>query len=253
MHRAPIYINSLFVGTPNDATVRARIINGTEAREICNQLHYDALSYIYSATITMADAIRGIKQNFFTWATVKLYYTAFYSCRALLALDGICVFYVGTKPFSLEGRAGNNPQKQTGQTHKVVLDEFKRQSVVPLLISQHIGYDEPLIWLMAKREEANYKMAKFQEPNVPKHFQKIVDSGIRQALTAYLQDSSDIYLFDEDHAMVAYPLRTLQCAYDKLKTFSHLKLTNAEVRHLCELFKDNQGHPIPEVHKMIRD
>ncbi len=105
---------------------------------------------------------------------------------------------------------------------------------------------------MTKREEANYKVAKFQEPNVPEHFQKFTDLGIRQALTTYIQDSSNIYLFDADYAIVAYPLKILQYAYDKMKTFDNLNLTDGEISYLCSLFKDNHGL-IPEIHKMIRD
>jgi hypothetical protein len=252
MHKAPTYIGTLFPSNPSDTDVKSYVINSAKAVQIRNRLHNDAISYIYSATITMGDAVRGIKQNLFTWATVKLYYVTFYSCRALLALDDICIFYVGTKPFSLEVRSGNSPQKKKGQTHKIVLNEFKNQSVMPRLISQDIEYVPPLQWLMTKREEANYKVAKFQEPEIPEHFQKIADIGIKQALTTYIQDSSDIYLFDADHAIVAYPLKTLQNAYGKMKTFGNLNLTDREKSYLCSLFKDNHG-PIPEIHTMIRD
>ncbi len=252
MHKAQAYIGTLFSGTPSEAIVKAHIINSAEATQICDHLHNDAISYIYSATITIGDAIQGIRQNLFTWATIKLYYATFYSCRALLALDDICIFYVGRRAFSIEVRAGNSPQRKQGTTHRVVLNEFKNQGVVTRLVSQDIGYDDPLDWLMTKREDANYRSAKFQEPNVPKHFQKIVASSIRSVLTTYLQDSSDSYLFDPDHAMVAYPLKTLQYAYNKMKTFNNLSLTDEEVRYLCKLFRDKQG-PIPEIHTMIRD
>ena len=251
MHKAQTYIGTLFTGTPPDAIVKAHVINRAEATQICSYLHNDALSYLYSATVTVGDAIRGIRQNLFTWATVKLYYATFYSCRALLALDDICIFYVGRKPFSIEARAGNSPRRKQGQTHKVVLDEFVSQRVVSQLISQPIGYDDPLDWLMAKRENANYRLAKFEEPNIPDHFQKIVTLGVRQALTAYLQDSSNIYLFDVDHAIVAYPITTLQHAYDRMRTFDNLRFTDREMSYLCGLFRDNQG-PIPEAHKMIK-
>lgn len=250
MHKAQAYIGTLFPGTPSDTVVKAYTFNSAEASQVRNRLHNDAVSYIYSATVTIGDAIRGIRENLFTWATVKFYYATFYSCRALLALDDICIFYVGRKAFSVEVRAGNSPQRKQGQTHKVVLNEFKNQGIVSTLISQTIGYDDPLDWLMTKRENANYRSAKFQEPNIPDHFQNIVDSGIRPLLTAYLQ--SDIYMFDADHAMVAYPLKTLQYAYNKLKTFGSLTLTYEEVKYLCDLFNDNHG-PIPEAHKMIRD
>lgn len=251
MHQAPTYIIRTLFPDTSIANVKVYAISQAEAIQIRNHLYNDFLSYIYSATVTIGDAIQGIRHNLFTWATVKLYYATFYACRALLALDDICIFYLGSKPFRIEAIVGKTPQSKKGQTHQVVLDEFKSQGVVPLLNSQNIGSDDPLKWLLSKREEANYRVAKFQEPNVPEHFQKIVDLGIRQTLTAYLQDSSHTYLFDAEHAMVAYPLITLRYAYDKMKAFSNLRLTDTEISYLCSLFKDKHG-PIPEAHNMIR-
>jgi CRISPR/Cas system-associated protein Csx1 len=180
-----------------------------------------------------------------------LYYATFYACRALLALDDVCIFYVRTKPFCLKCVSGKTPTRKNDTTHKVVLNEFQNQQIVPRLFSQTIEYKDPLEWLMDKREDSNYRFPKFQEPNVPKYFEKIISSGIRTVLTTYLQDSSDIYTFDADHAMVAYPLKTLQYAYSKLKTFNHLRFEKNDTKYLCGLFRDNNG-PIPEVFKMIK-
>jgi hypothetical protein len=170
--------------------------------------------------------------------------------RSLLALDGICIFYVNTKAFAIQAQAGQSPRKRNGQTHKIVLEEFKNQNPGHLLLSQTIEYKDPLNWLMEKREHANYKIAKFCEPHIPSHFIKIVSNGLRLAIKDYLNDSLNLYLFDPDHAMLAYPLRVIQIAYQKINTPGAFSLRKSEIQYLCKLFKDKSG-PIPEMQSML--
>ncbi|MBI1925100.1 hypothetical protein HYR99_12735, partial [Candidatus Poribacteria bacterium] len=167
----------------------------------------------------------------------------------MLALDGVCLFYIGTKPFILEAKPGNMARKEKGQTHKIVLDEFEKQKTVPYLLSQSIGLTQPLDWLMEKREEANYRNAKFWEPIPPAHFEKIMGIGVRRAINAYLSDTTGIYLFDPSHAILAYPLRALEYAFNKLKTRG-LTLSDNDIRYLRQLFRDRDG-PIPDMYNMI--
>ena len=121
MHQAPTYIIRTLFPDTSIANVKVYAISQAEAIQIRNHLYNDSLSYIYSATVTIGDAIQGIRHNLFTWATVKLYYATFYACRALLALDDICIFYLGSKPFRIEAIAGNTPQSKKGQTHHVII------------------------------------------------------------------------------------------------------------------------------------
>jgi hypothetical protein len=248
MHRAPQYIQGFPFGNHGNPTTYA--LNSSEANDIREYLKEDAIDYIYSATITVADALRGIEQSLFSWATVKLYYATFYSCRALLALDGDCIFYFNNKPYIIKAVAGNISVKGKGATHKVVLDEFKRAYRTSKLISQQIDYLDVITWLMNKREEVNYKLARFQEPNIPDLFLKINISGIRTMTQAYLQDSSYLYLFDKDHAMVAHPLKMLQHAYGEMHSLG-LEMTDEDVQTLSILFKDKKGL-IPEFQRMIK-
>jgi hypothetical protein len=218
---------------------------------LLNHLKGDAVSYTYSATVSIGDAISGVRKELFTWTTVKLYYSTFYAFRALLALNGVCIFYIGRKPYCIEVKPGQTAKKRAGQTHKVVLDEFKNRNIEPSLLSQQIDLEDPLVWLISKREDANYKDAKFCEPNVPNHFKKIVDFGLRQAVKEYLLDTSSLYLFDPDHAILAYPLKTLQILYEQIVSPGNFNFRDEEVSYLCQLFSDQQG-PIPEMNSVLR-
>jgi len=250
-HKAQNYLSTILVGLTNPKII-TKYLNLAESNTLANHLKNDAAGYIYSSIVSIGNAFQSLEEELSTWATVKLYYATFYAFRALLALDGICIFYVGSKPFSINAQPGHAPIRREGQTHKVVLEEFKKQNSGHLLLSQTIEYDDPLNWLMEKREYANYKEAKFSEPTIPKHFKKIVDNELRLALKDYLTDTSNIYLFDPDHAMLAYPLRVLQLANQKINSGGFFPLEKNEIQYLCKLFNDRLG-PIPEMQKMLND
>jgi hypothetical protein len=253
MHQAQSYItNNLLPGTPPISTIRSYALSQSESSSLLKNLKSDAVSYTYSATVSMGDAISGASKNLFTWTTVKLYYSTFYAFRALLALNGICIFYVGKKPYCIEVQPGRSANKRDGQTHKIILNEFRSRNIEPSLLTQQIDLEDPLEWLMAKREDANYKNAKFCEPSIPKHFRKIVDFGLRRAVREYLLDTSSLYLFDPDHAILAYPLKTLQALYKEIVSPGNFTPKKEEIVYLCQLFNDQQG-PLPEINSVLRE
>jgi hypothetical protein len=258
-HHAQVYINTtLFPGNPASSHIENRSINQTEANALLRHLKNDAVSYIYSSIVSVGNAILSIRKELLTWATVKLYYATFYGVRSLLAINGVCIFYIKTSPtkttpFILTVQAGQIAKKGNGQTHKLVLSEFrKRNNIEPRLLSQYIGLQDPLEWLIERREEANYKTAKFLEPQVPRHFDKIIDHGLRRVIKEYLCDTSDLYMFDPDHAILAYPLRGIQIACKKLWMSGDFSLKSDEISYLCQLFNDQSG-PIPEMHALLKN
>ena len=106
MHRANAYVGTLFQGTPVASVITSHVLKQSEATTLQRHLQNDAVSYIYSSAISIGDAIGGIQRELLTWATVKLYYATFYACRAMLALDGVCIFYIGTKLLFLRQSLG---------------------------------------------------------------------------------------------------------------------------------------------------
>jgi hypothetical protein len=65
---------------------------------------------------------------------------------------------------------------------------------------------------MKRREEANYKLARFPDPQAHEHFETIVETGLRRAIAAYIHDDAYLYTFDPDHAMLALPVEALKLA-----------------------------------------
>ena len=125
---------------------------------------------------------------------------------------------------------------------------FRHHNLDPFLLSQPIGVEDPLDWLMNLREDANYKVARFVEPDIPEHFLKLSKIGIRRACQAYLTDK--IYLFDPDHAILAYPLALLERTCSAFQEYSLLMQKKEDITFLQGLFSDNKG-PMAHVLKIF--
>lgn len=196
------------------SVVGAVCLSHYEATIVENKLYEDACKSLYSSIVSIADALRGIEDQYYTWGGVKLYYSVFYSIRAALALDRYCIFYVGKKPkwtYVAPGAIPNNPSPRSLQnTHKIVLNLFRAKRPGADILSQTIGSDDPFAWMMERREEFNYKHAKFSEPEPPPCFRFVARSGMRKSVIAYIEDDTSLFAFDEDHAILAYPIQVLK-------------------------------------------
>lgn len=248
MQETQAFINKLSQNiTPVEITRHA--FDFATANTLSDCLKNDAANYLYSSAVSIADAINGLRRGLVSWATVKLYYSTFYSCKGILALHNIGVIYIGTKPYVVEAISGKIISKSSGTTHKIVLSEFKSRNFEHSLLSQDISLVQPLDWLIEKRESANYKNSRFSEPITPDHFKKILDIGLRKSINAYVVDP-DTYAFDPDHAILAYPIKTLKIAYSLLEKEGK-SWSNDEKKYISSLFKDESG-PITEIYKMFQ-
>lgn len=119
-----------------------------------------------------------------------------------------------------------------------------------MLLSQSIGAVPPLTWLVERREQANYGSARFSEPRAPDHFAAVEREGVRRLVQAYTGDLRHAYTFDEDHAMLAYPIKVVgTLAEDLNRKGQSLDITEeAFLRSLC---CDRKG-PIEPLLKAFR-
>ncbi len=183
-----------------------------EAEILADKLANDSQKSIYSSLLSIADALQGLEQGFSTWPTIKLYYCTFYAVRALLALENVCLYYSEKKEFWVESIASafpaRAPTKVRGSTHKFVFSIFEQEFSNSPLLSQAIDGVAPFEWLMSKREDANYRIARFLEPAENQLFRFVRGHGIRKLCVEYLKD--DVFAFDRDHAILAYPLYLLR-------------------------------------------
>jgi hypothetical protein len=127
-----------------------------------------------------------------------------------------------------------------GTTHKAVLNLFGEAFAGDQLLSQPIAGEPALEWLTSRREEANYKQGRFLDPDVPAHFVQVTQLGFRRAINAYLAEPSLLYVFDADHAMVAFPLATLMRVRAELRS-QNLQVDTKGSKFLSALGRDKRG------------
>lgn len=183
-----------------------------EAAILIAKLDNDSQRLIYSSLLSIADAFRGLELNYTTWSLVKLYYSCFYSIRAILALANVCLYYEGKKGFWIESIAGKfkvrSPSKAKGSTHKFAFSVYEHLFPRSPLLSQSIDSRTPFEWFMSAREDANYNISRFTEPGDSPYFSILKKNSPRRLCVEYLRD--DTFAFDPDHAALAYPLFILK-------------------------------------------
>jgi len=240
MHVGPQYIHGILPASPTKADALSLRLSAANVEGLRQSLLADSNNYYYSAIVSFFDAFLGLDQRLFTWCTVQFYYCVFYCLRSLLALKGHCVFYVNEKPFACSDAIGSSARSCGGTTHKVVLGLFSEVFSGDPLLSQPIGGEPALTWLTNRREEANYRQGRFLDPEVPAHFVKVTELGFRRAVGAYLDDRSSLYVFDADHAIIAFPLALLLRARSELQS-RNLQLQPEGSRFLAGLGRDKNG------------
>jgi hypothetical protein len=98
MHLAQQQLNTIY---QSQHTTSIPLTNA-QASMLERSLIQDSMAYTYSGIISLANAISGLEHGAYSWSTVKAYYSSFYFLRAILALNKICIFYIGTKPYNIK-------------------------------------------------------------------------------------------------------------------------------------------------------
>jgi hypothetical protein len=183
-----------------------RPINHIEASGLARVFTNDSPAVAQAAFASLVDAILAVSGRRFTWATVKLYYFVFYAIRSLLLIGGTHVFYVNSRPYSILAKSGAVFHRRSGTSHGITFSEFRSSYSADALISQPIGiYNDPLEWMENLRNAASYSTAPFPDPQPPDCFIP-QQQRLRRWISDYFAEGTPIYPFQQEHAVIAYPI-----------------------------------------------
>lgn len=168
----------------------------------------------YKGVISMAEAWQSISHKHFSWATVQLYYATFYLLKVSLMAKDVCLlragrdlFYLKTKTNEYYFKAGDNTDhKGTMVTHAHLFGN------ADIILGNNIDGVSAYEWLMAKREEVNYKDVKFHEPSEPDFWGVLNTEFTQKGIESTFQTLIDDFLlvgFQADYAIAAVPLQRL--------------------------------------------
>lgn len=159
----------------------------------------------YAAVVSYAEAMAGLQHGSISWSIVRLYYSCFYSLRALLLLEDVV-------PFNCRGEmlldiSGGKFFKGGASSHHWNWTWLRK--IVQLGGSWFLSSDSEEAYerLRKHRENVNYTHA-FTDQN----FHRCLISGesdLIKRFRSYRDDGPFLYTYLADHLAIAYPTKLI--------------------------------------------
>lgn len=217
------------------------VLSAADCQGLSAASRNDAHDYWYSGLVSFGEACAAAQRSSFAWATIKSYYAAFYLSRAFLGFTGASIEYLHTqnklRHIAVVANPGSSPRRVTGNTHDSILKEVEASGAIPRLRGQPVAGQDVASWLIGSRNSANYTIARFPDPEPTTVLESVAKNGVRRSLQAYVEDDSQLYPFDPDHAMMAYPVAVAK----ELISAEPPDFSDADEGHLSALFRDQAG------------
>lgn len=205
------------------------VVTQSNFGQLENALKEDSGNTLYKGALTLLEALTSISKGNQSWAIVKFYYASFYFLRVLFGARGFGMIKCKGEIYTLKIEPGATATKQTGKRfngqdtrgdHKTTIYIFEKV-IGPgdLLLSNNIQGGSVLEFMMNSRESVNYRQPTFSEPNFDFFDGSITsEEGISKWTESYIQDTSGIFLFLEQHSCIATPIYLLKKARSELSS-----------------------------------
>lgn len=210
-------------------------------------LQYDIDSFFVNGLISFASAFTSLKKDSYSWAFIQSYYSIFYLARAFSGLNDYAVVYKESKPYGIKIQPAESFSKLKGNSHEVVLTQFKNYLSSDILLANTIENMSPVDWFNTKRNLINYTLNPQTDPIPPINLFQY-KTEFRKWISTYFADFSHTYTFDPTHCYLAYPLQLFFRIY-RYYSDNNLKLTCLDEEKMFffkNSFSDNKG-PIPVI------
>ncbi len=224
--------------------------NYTLSRGQANQLSYDLLEdatdLFFKGLLSLSEALNSTSRSYYSWATIKLYYSVYYFIKASLASKGIAMIR-NKSLFYLFAREGAKPVKKSpkgyNSDHSGTIFHFQDLFPNDILLTNMIEDESVYIWLMHRREQVQYRERSFQEPNNPYFWyhiiEKIKQRNLDDLITEYINDKY-ILCFQEEHSCMAAPIKRIILTYNDLKNAGiKINLDDGQRKKIIELLTVN--------------
>lgn len=185
-----------------------------QAKDLSNCLNDEISSYYFKSLLSYLESIPAIVSKNYSWATVRLYYSVYYSTRAFLACKDIAFLRAERTLYYIKTKENESFVKCDDTTdHKGTIKTLaKLYGNQDLLLSNSIDDIPAYDWMMKKREEVNYKDIDFHDPNPPDFWstidQTLVTGTIEQIVDSLVKDEW-IQCFQNDYGILGIPTKRL--------------------------------------------
>lgn len=190
----------------------------------------------YSAVVSYAEALSGLKQGSISWSIVRLYYSCFYSIRALLLLGDVVPFNSGGDEMLLDivGAKFAKGGRSSHHWNWTAIRKIARLSATWYLSQDsQDAYDQ----LREYRENVNYTHV-FTDPNFHQCL-ITAEPDLTKRFRSYRDDGAFVYTYLADHLAIAYPTKLI-FALDAKMRGSAINFEADRVSHIKKIwtFKD---------------
>ena len=193
-----------------------------QAQQLHSALGTEVTEYYYKSILSLIEAIEALREDLYSWTTVKLYYSAYYSTKAYLLLYDYAILRAERRLYYIKARPGEAFVKCTNTTdHKAAFELLCKFFPGDYLLSNTVDSISAYDWIMSKREEVNYRDISFHEPNPPEFWETInhelCSASVLELIDRLVHDSSGLYCFQADYAILGVPLKRLELTVSSMK------------------------------------
>ena len=193
----------------------------------------------YAAVVSYAEALSSIKRDSISWSIVQLYYSCFYSIRALLLLNQVVPFNCSGERF-LDISSAKFLKGGTSSHH---WHWPSIKNVTRLTSNWFLSEDsqESYAKLRAYRENVNYTHP-FTDPN----WHQCLVSGetdLGKRFRSYRDDNEFLYTYLTDHLAIAYPTKLI-FTLDESMISASINLEPEKVAHIKKIWSIRDRCPI---------
>lgn len=228
-----------FSNKPAGVSYNRFIPSTSDISAISSTMNDALVGSAYAAALSYAEAISGLQKGSISWSIVRLYYSCFYSLRAMLILNNVIPFNCGGE--MLLDIKNNSFLKGGKSSHHWNWGTLRKIPCMNKCWFLSSDSQEAYEKLREHRENVNYTHG-FTDPN----FHRCLISGesdLGKRFRAYRDDDKFIYTYLADHLAIAYPTMLL-LDLEKSMRKSSIKLSTENIDYLNKVWSIKDKCPI---------
>jgi hypothetical protein len=216
-------------------------------------LKSDIDAFIVNGLISFSSAINSLNKNNYSWSFIQCYYSLFYFARAFIGLNDFAIVYKDSKPYGIKIQPSSGFIKLKGNSHDVVLSQFKKHFGSDILLANNIDSLSPIDWFNKNRNFINYTLNPQTDP-IPPIDLFDYKNELRKWLVTYANDSVHTYTFDSKHCYLAYPFQVFLRIYNFYSENENTVefIDEERLDYLKRNFSDDKG-PMTSMIAKIKD
>lgn len=216
------------------------VLNNSDVSAYKLGLVEDRKNFYYKAVLCYCEGLAAVMRRNLTWATIKLYYSVYFSLRCALLCRDVIILRANRNLFYVRAKRYEPYMKPNEATdHGGTIDTYvKLYGLSDVLCSNTIDGKNVYKWMQEAREIVNYKDAVFHDPETPELWMRIIElieeTSLKDLLTKF--NDNVLHCFIEEEAVLAIPTWAIRLVTQDIRNEERLALTDDQIAWLKKIF-----------------